>query len=226
MNAIAASGPRSSHSWLTRSRRPSRSEQDDEERDDEHGALESGQRAQRQEDPGQRPAVPLGREERPDHEQEEQALRVGHREDRAEREHRQQRRTEDRPLPAHHPLAQSDEEDERGHERQVRHEDGHHAAERRPGPGEEADEVRVEGQEGVVVVAVDDRGDVVAVPGDPQVPPAVPAGEAPDDRRRIAGHQLRIAVEAVLGEERRREHHQARGDDGRDEPPDGGHQSR
>ncbi len=109
------------------------------QRQDETHALEPCQHGQRQEDARPGAMAPLGREERRDHEQQEQPLRVGHPERRGERVDRQQPRRQGRPTPPQVGRPQRGQQREPGEERHVRDE---HRHETRPAPATAADRTR------------------------------------------------------------------------------------
>ena len=166
-------------------------EQDQRKGDDEDRALEPGQERTGRGRTGHGSPVGLGLPRMRPSRSREEAFRVRHqREDGTERGTGRgaprQNRAKSRLTAV---LPKPDEQKDRPHERGIGQGDRDQAGEVWPREGKDANQEREERQERIVVVAIDDRLDVIAVADDAQVPPAVPRGQAAENRSAVAGGQ-------------------------------------
>ena len=118
----AASGPRSSAQRHLRA--PAvLAQHEDRQRQDQGEPLEAAQHGQREEHAGPRAVAALDRQERRDHQQEEQTLGVGHRECRCEGVDDEETRSQRRATTPDVGGAEANEESQGKEERDVRHDD-------------------------------------------------------------------------------------------------------
>ena len=161
---------------------------EDDQGQDQRDPLEPAQDRQRQEDarPGAMPAL-RGKEGR-DHQEQEQALAVGHREDRRERVDDEKTGRDRRTSAAQVRRAEAHEQRQRGEERHVRDEDRHDALGAGDRPRQQPDNERVERRKGDVGIRAAHGIGLVAVPDDARGSTSRPSssGCAGSARRRPA----------------------------------------
>ena len=155
--------------------------------------LGARQRGQPEEHPRAPGKASLDRKERRNDQHERQRLRIGHREHEREREQGQQSSRPDRAGFAEVRPSQSYQQHQRDGEQHEIEDDGDQANQVGPRQREYPNEHRIQGEEGVVVVAgVAECLDVVAVSRDTDEPVPVPGRQRAQDRSRITVRQPRI----------------------------------
>ena len=188
-----------------------------QQRQDERHPLDPAKDREREEDPGPGTVASLGGQEGRDHQEQEQAFRVGHRIGRRERVDDQQAGRHRCPASAEIGRPKARQQGDRRKERDVRDQDGHDASRAGDGCRQQSDEHRIERREGDVGVGPGHRSRVIAAGCDTKVVPTVPARQRAKDRPVRAGDERRVARDQVLGDHRCEQDQQPRSDEDRDQ---------